>query len=48
MFALEHGGRAPDSERPAEALVSRVAGDPNATQQLSSSGGDAQKRRRRA
>jgi hypothetical protein len=46
MFALEHGGRALDSERPAQALVSRVAEDPNAAQQLSSSGGNAQRRRR--
>lgn len=45
MHALESNQRAPNSERPAEALVSRVAEDPNAAQQLSSSGADAQKRR---
>lgn len=31
IFALEHGGRTPDSERPSQALGPRVAEDPNAT-----------------
>lgn len=47
-FALEHGGqRAPESERNAEGLSSRVTQNPEAAQVVSSSGSAAQERRSR-
>ncbi|EEH09929.1 predicted protein [Histoplasma capsulatum G186AR] len=47
LSALEHGAQfAPDSERNAETLISAVTQNPQAAQQLSSSGRHAQDRRR--